>query len=105
MLFVNIAEGYTGNLCTECDKAQGLGRAGVYDCAACPSPSANAGRITGIALAVLLGLVFLCWSNINSATEVKAQHSILIKIALSFLQLQSIAATFGVFFCLFFCCQ
>jgi predicted outer membrane repeat protein len=85
-------EGYTGHLCSECDV--GFGRTGEYDCTACPSQSVNRARLAGAAIAIVVVCAGFIYSTIKSALQKKGLHAILLKILLSCLQFNSIAASF-----------
>jgi len=87
-------EGYTGALCTVCES--GYGRTGDYECETCPSDNENRLRIFAVAAVLMLLVAGFTYSTIKTAIRNGGTGSagVLLKIVLSCLQFNSIAANF-----------
>ena len=84
--------GYQGILCA--DWEVGYSREGTYQCGACPNAIWNVIRLTGILIAVLVGIVFMIKSTLNGALQRKNIQSVYIKILMNHLQLIYLTSSF-----------
>ena len=87
------ATGYTGNKCQSCEG--GYSRSGTNKCGSCPSLAVNSARLFGIMLAVVVVIVVMVKTSLNSVYRPKAIHSIYIKIFMNYLQLVMLTASFN----------
>ncbi len=85
-------EGYLGNLCQACDN--GYSRTSENQCGSCPEATANAIRLIGIIMLMILVCVVMVKTTFKSAYEPSSLHSIYIKIFTNYLQLVMITTQF-----------
>ena len=92
---IKCAEGYSGNLCTECQFVNGTKyeRVGDYQCEKCPNPVLNAVRVTGLLLLVFLFIMGLIIVNVRKTKE--SEMSVLLRIFTNYLQLITTSLSFG----------
>lgn len=86
------ADGYFGNLCNGC--ISGFSRQSTTECAKCPPIYQNAIRVAGIGVGILIALIIIIRTAINSAKKARSYYSIFIKILLNYLQLVMLTASF-----------
>ena len=86
---VKCAEGYEGNLCTQCQVLKDHKYQRVTDnvCEKCPDPVVNAVRVTGVAIIVFMFFMLLIIINIRKNKE--SELSTLLRILTNYLQLLS----------------
>lgn len=95
---VKCAEGYSGQLCTECEIVDGekYERLSNYECSKCPDPVLNALRILGLMILVLSFFIALIVVGIRKKKE--SQQSILLRILANYLQLLTATLSFDMKF-------
>jgi len=80
-----------GNLCTECQRPE-WGRVARFDCERCPSPTTN--RLRLFLSVLVLFLVVSGTTYVTLKSNKRSRTSIILKILLSYVQLNSLAASF-----------
>lgn len=85
-------DGFTGILCTDCDK--GLGKTSGHGCETCLPPGENLLRLMGVVGAVSIMVIFFIRQTIKTAEASKSDMSTIGKIGFSFLQFNSMALQF-----------
>jgi hypothetical protein len=90
------APGHTGPMCSVCTNEGDdmYGRDGEFTCKKCPERDFNTGRLVGIFVACLAGLSVFVWFTIRTALSNGTLHAVAMKVVLSAIQMQVIAASF-----------
>ena len=84
--------GYEGHLCAKC--APDYSESSSFKCSKCPDPVLNAIRIVGVLLAVILIIVVMVRSTLQSASEKKNYQSVFFRILMNHFQLVVLTASF-----------
>ncbi|TNV88176.1 hypothetical protein FGO68_gene8013 [Halteria grandinella] len=86
-------EGYQGILCSDCEV--GYSRTGSsYKCSKCPSTDTNVLRLLGLFVLLIVGLVMLIRSNLQSASKEKNYMTVFFRIIMNHFQLLTLTASF-----------
>ncbi|CDW91246.1 UNKNOWN [Stylonychia lemnae] len=83
--------GHQGILCADC--AKGYSRDNKYFCSQCPNPALNFIRLFAISLGVIIFVILIIRSTLNTSKDPYLNTSIYLKILLNHLQLLSVTAS------------